>query len=52
MFTVRFTFSDLTYATRVGVTLDELPFVIEIVKRDVRGLEIKMIALLPVGGSV
>ena len=52
MFTVRFTFSDLTYVTRVGVTLDELPYVIDSMKRDVRGLEIRMIALLPVGGSI
>jgi hypothetical protein len=52
MFTVRFTFSDFTSATRVGVTLDELPYVIDSMKRDVYGLKIVSLTLLPVGGFI
>ena len=52
MFTVRFTFSDFTSAIRVGVTLDELPYVIDSMKRDVYGLKIVSLTMLPVGGFI
>jgi hypothetical protein len=53
MFTVRFTLSNGCLETRVGVTLDELPYVIDSVKRDCPNhLKIVSLTLMPVGGSI
>jgi hypothetical protein len=50
MFTVRFTLTNGYLVTRVGVTLDELPYSIDSVKRDCHPIKIKDIMLLPLGG--
>jgi hypothetical protein len=50
MFTVKFTLANGYLITRVGVTLDELPYVIDSVKRDCQHTKIKNVVLLPLGG--
>ena len=52
MFTVRFKLSNGHFVTRVGVTLDELPYSIDSLKRDCHPIKIKDIVLIPVGGFI
>lgn len=50
MFTVKFTFTNGYRMTRVAVTLDELPYLIDCVKRDCQHTKIKDVVLTPFGG--